>query len=152
VNRSTPGPNAAPSLDYRSWGYYADQDGDPRELDRTMRTHAHVEPHIERLKGSGLYRFPLASFEANTNWLMTVAMAADLVRWFHLPCCDGSWKDARPKAMRWGIFHAPGRLVHWARHHVVRIIDGWPTAQVLLDAYQRIDLITLTGPREKAPG
>jgi hypothetical protein len=131
-----------PSLDYRYWGFYTDQDGDPRDLDVTMRAHAHVEQHIQRLKGSGLCRFPFASFEANTNWLMTVAMAADLVRWFQLLCMDGSWTDARPKALRWGIFHAPGRLVHSARQRVVRIIDGWPTAQVLLDAYQRIELIT----------
>jgi hypothetical protein len=131
-----------PSLDYRYWGFYTDQDGDPRELDLTMRAHAHVEQHIQRLKDSGLMRFPFASFEANTNWLMTVAMAADLVRWFQLLCFDGSWSDARPKALRWGIFHAPGRLVHRARQRIVRIIDGWPTTQVLLDAYQRIDLIT----------
>ncbi len=131
-----------PSLDYRYWGFYTDQDGDPRDLDVTMRAHAHVESHIQRLKDSGLCRFPFASFEANSNWLMTVALAADLVRWFQLLCFDGSWRDARPKALRWGIFHVPGRLVHRARQHVVRIIDGWPTTQVLLDAYQRIDLIT----------
>ena len=131
-----------PSLDYRYWGFYTDCDGDPRELDVTMRAHAHVESHIQRLKDSGLCRFPFASFEANTNWLMTVALAADLVRWFQLLCFDGSWRDARPKALRWGIFHAPGRLVHRARRRVVRIVDGWPTAQVLLDAYQRMDLIT----------
>ena len=131
-----------PSLDYRYWGFYTDQEGDPRELDVTMRAHAHVESHIQRLKDSGLCRFPFASFEADTNWLMVVAMSADLVRWFQLLCFDGSWRDARPKALRWGIFHAPGRLIHRARQRVVRIIDGWPTAQVLLDAYQRIDYIT----------
>ena len=131
-----------PSLDYRYWGFYTDQEGDPRGLDRTMRAHAHVEQHICRLKDSGLTRFPFISFEANTNWLMTVALAADLVRWFQLLCLDGTWMDARPKALRWSIFHAPGRLVHRARRRVVRIIDGWPTAQVLLDAYERIALIT----------
>jgi hypothetical protein len=69
---------------------------------------------------------------------MTVALSADLVRWFQLLCFDGPWCDARPKAMRWGIFHAPGRLVRQARRRVVRIIDGWPAAEALLDAYQRI--------------
>lgn len=131
-----------PNLDYRYWGFYTDRDGDPRALDRTMRAHAHVEQHICRLKDSGLTRFPFTSFEANATWMMTVALAADLVRWFQLLCCDGTWSDARPKALRWGIFHAPGRLVHRARQSVVRIIDGWPTTQVLLDAYQRIELIT----------
>jgi hypothetical protein len=131
-----------PTLDYRYWGFYTDQDGDPRELDRTMRAHAHVEQHICRLKDSGLTRFPFTNFEANATWMMTVVLAADLVRWFQLLCCDGTWRDARPKALRWGIFHAPGRLVHKARRTVVRIIDGWPTADVLLDAYRRIALIT----------
>jgi hypothetical protein len=32
-----------PSLDFRYWGFYTDQDDDPRDLDVTMRAHAHVE-------------------------------------------------------------------------------------------------------------
>ena len=131
-----------PSLDYRYWGFYTDQDGDPRDLDVTMRAHAHVEQHICRLKDSGLTRFPFTSFEDNATWLMVVAMAADLVRWFQLLCFDGSWRDARPKALRWAIFHTPGRLVHSARQRIVRLIDGWPTADELLDAYRRIALLT----------
>jgi hypothetical protein len=131
-----------PSLEFRYWGFYTDQAGDPRDLDVTMRAHAHVEQHICRLKDSGLTRFPFTSFEANATWLQTVALAADLVRWFQLLCFDGTWRDARPKALRWGIFHAPGRLVHRARRRVVRIIDGWPTTDVLLDAYRRIALLT----------
>jgi hypothetical protein len=131
-----------PSLDFRYWGFYADQDGDPRELDVTMRAHAHVEQHICRLKASGLTRFPFTSFEANSNWLMAVALSADLVRWFQLLCFDGPWQEARPKALRWAIFHAPGRLVHRARRQIVRVIDGWPTTEVLLDAYRRIELLT----------
>lgn len=131
-----------PSLDFRYWGFYTDQDGDPRELDLTMRAHAHVEQHICRLKDSGLTRFPFTDFEANAAWMMTVALAADLVRWFQLLCFEGTWKEARPKALRWGIFHAPGRLVHRARQRIVRIIDGWPTTDVLIGAYRRIEAIT----------
>ncbi len=140
-----------PSLEFRYWGFYTDQDGDPRDLDVTMRAHAHVEQHICRLKDSGLTRFPFTSFEANATWLQTVALAADLVRWFQLCCFDGTWRDARPKALRWSIFHAPGRLVPRARRRVVRIIDGWPTTDVLLDAYRRIELLTRpTLPRGEA--
>jgi hypothetical protein len=131
-----------PSLDYRYWGFYTDQEGDPRDLDVTMRAHAHVEQHICRLKDSGLTRFPFTGFDDNQAWLLTVVMAADLVRWFQLLCCDGSWRVARPKALRWGIFHAPGRLVHSARQRIVRIIEHWPSADALLEAYRRIALIT----------
>ncbi|HEY5266967.1 MAG TPA: IS1380 family transposase [Acidimicrobiales bacterium] len=131
-----------PSDEFRYWGFYTDRAGDPEELDVVMRAHAHVEDHIQRLKESGLTRFPFTKFEANANWLMTLAMAADLVRWFQLLCLEGHWRDARPKALRWEIFHAPGRIVRGARRVVVRVIDGWPTQRQLLSAYQRIALLT----------
>ena len=70
-----------------------------------------------------------------------MALAADLVRWFQLLCFEGL-ALARPKALRWGIFHAPGRLVHTARRRIVRVIDGWPSADVLLAAYRRIAALT----------
>jgi len=66
-----------PSLEYRYWGFYTDQAGDPVELDVIMRAHAHVENHIERLKESGLCRFPFSDFEANANWMAIVLLAAD---------------------------------------------------------------------------
>ena len=131
-----------PSLEYRYWGFYTDQAGDPVELDVIMRAHAHVENHIERLKESGLCRFPFSDFEANANWMAIVLLAADLVRWFQLLCFEGYWQGARPKALRWGIFHAPGRLVSSARRRIVRVLDGWPSAEDLLGAYRRIELIT----------
>ena len=131
-----------PSLDFRYWGFYTDQDGDPRQLDLTMRAHAHAESHIQRLKDSGLCRFPFTKLAANEAWMFAVMLSADLVRWFQLVCLEGSWQQARPKALRWGIFHAPGRLIRSARRRIVRVIDGWPTTEVILDAYKRIDLIT----------
>jgi len=131
-----------PSLDYRYWGRYTDQDGDPVALDAFIRAHAHVEEHISRLKDSGLCRFPISNLEANRNWLMVLAAAADLVRWFQLLCLDGALSRARPKQLRWSVFHAPGRLVRSARREFVRILDGWPSAEALLTAYRRIALIT----------
>ena len=107
-----------------------------------MRAHAHVEGHIARLKDSGLCRFPFSSLEANRTWLFCVTAAADLVRWFQLLCCDGDLAIARPKTLRWSLFHAPGRLVRSARREIVRILDGWPTAEALLSAYERIALLT----------
>jgi hypothetical protein len=69
-----------PSLEFRYWGFYTDQAGDPVGLDVIMRAHAHVENHIERLKDSGLCRFPFSDFEANANWMTAVMLSADLVR------------------------------------------------------------------------
>jgi len=131
-----------PSFEYRYWGFYTDQAGDPVSLDVLMRAHAHVENHIERLKQSGLCRFPFTSFEANAAWMAMVLLAADLVRWFQLLCFEGYWQSARPKALRWAIFHAPGRIVSSSRQRIVRILDGWPSAEAILCAYRRLELIT----------
>jgi len=131
-----------PSLDHRYWGHYTDQAGNPAALDAFMRAHAHVEEHISRLKDSGLLRFPFSSLEANKNWLFCICAAADLVRWFQLLCLDGTLALARPKMLRWSLFHAPGRLVRSARREIVRILDGLPSADALLGAYSQIALLT----------
>jgi len=56
--------------------------------------------------------------------------------------CDGYWSCARPKALRWGLFHAPGRIVRTARRNIVRILEHWPQAGILLRAYRQIEAIT----------
>ncbi|MGH9095105.1 MAG: IS1380 family transposase [Acidimicrobiales bacterium] len=131
-----------PSLTYRYWGHYTDADGEAVALDAHMRAHAHVEDHIRRLKDSGLERFPFADLDANRAWLALVRFGADLVRWFQLLCLSGAAAAAEPKALRWGLWHAPARLVRRGRRHIVRILDGWPTATMILGAYQQIALIT----------
>jgi hypothetical protein len=130
-----------PSTLFRYWGHYTDAAGDPVDLDVHMRAHAHVEDHIRRLKDSGAQRFPFCDIDANRAWLAVVCFADALVRWFQLLCLSGPLAVAEPKTLRWGLWHTPARLVHRARRRIVRILDGWPTAPALLDAYQRIALI-----------
>lgn len=130
-----------PSLDFRYWGHYTDADGDPVSLDTHMRAHAHVEDNIRRLKDSGAGRFPFTDIDANRTWLAVVCFADALVRWFQQLCCTGPLASAEPKTLRWGLWHTPARIVHRARQRVIRILDGWPSTDVLLDAYQRIALI-----------
>ncbi len=131
-----------PSETYRYWGHYTDQAASPVELDRFMRAHAHVEDHINRLKDSGLCRFPFAKLEANQAWLALVCMAADLVRWFQLICCTGELASARPKRLRWQLWHTPARIIRTAGRDILRVLDGWPTTRQLLDAHARIAALT----------
>lgn len=131
-----------PDLEYRFWGHYTDRDGDPAELDRTMRAHAHVEDHIGRLKDSGLERFPFTDFAANQAWLQVVCWASDLVRWFQLLCLTGPLARALPKRLRWQLWHAPARIISTARRDIVRILDGWPTAADIVAAYRNITALT----------
>lgn len=127
-----------PSENYRYWGHYTDQTGDVVDLDVTMRAHARVEDHIRRLKASGLERFPFTDFDANQAWLATIAMAADLVRWFQLLCLTGTLATAEPKTLRWRLFHTVARVIRKGRDEVVRLLDDWPDTPALLAAYQRI--------------
>lgn len=130
-----------PSLEYRFWGHYTDQLGNPVSLDVEMRAHAHVENNIFRLQESGLLRFPFSDFDANNAWLFLVRMAADLVRWFQLLCCSSEFATALPKSLRFKLWHTPARIVRTAGADVVRIIDGWPSTNELLRIYERIPCI-----------
>ena len=130
-----------PSLAYRYWGHYTDADGDAVSLDVDMRAHAHVEDTICRLRDSGFERFPFTDLDANRAWLALVCFADGLVRWFQLLCCTGRWAGAAPKSLRWALWHSPARVVRKAGRVVVRLLDGWPTAEVLLGAYRRIALL-----------
>jgi hypothetical protein len=56
------------------------------------------------------------------------------VRWFQLVCLPGRYATAQPKALRWSVFHAPGRLVRSGRRTIVRILEHWPSAEVILGA------------------
>lgn len=131
-----------PSDAFRYWGHYTDQHDTAIELDLFMRAHAHVEDHIQRLKDSGLCRFPFRNLEANQTWLALVCMSADLVRWFQLLCCDGELAGARPKRLRWQLWHTPARIVRRAGRDILRVLDGWPTAEQLLAAHARIAALT----------
>jgi len=131
-----------PSSLFRYWGHYTDADGDPVVLDAHIRAHAHVEDHIQRLKDSGASRFPFVDINANRAWLAVVCFADALVRWFQQLCCTGALAVARPKTLRWTLWHAPARIVRRARQHVVRILDGWPTLDAIRAAYRRIELLT----------
>ena len=131
-----------PSTMFRYWGHYTDATGEPVDLDVHMRAHAHVEDNIRRLKDSGAQRFPFTDFETNSAWLAVVCFADGLVRWFQQLCLTGAMAIAEPKALRWGLWHTPARIVHRARRRIVRILDGWPGSEVLLGAHRRIALLT----------
>ena len=85
---------------------------------------------------------PLLELCGQRQLMAIVMLAADLVRWFQLLSCDGYWSLARPKALRWGPFHAPGRIVRSGRRILVRTLEHWPEAAALLRAYRRIEAIT----------
>lgn len=115
-----------------------------------MRAHARVEDHIQRLKNSGLERMPFTNFDANSAWTALVCWSDILVRWFQRLVCTGPLARANPKRMRWQLWHTPARLIRTARRDVIRLLDHWPGTATLLDAYTRINAITLTRTNRRA--
>jgi len=108
-----PGTQASllPDLEYRFWGHYTDCDGDSIELDRQMPAHAHVErPHStpERLWARTV---PIHRIRSEPGVAPNRLLAADLVVWFQLLCLTGPLALARPKRLRWDLWHAPARII-----------------------------------------
>lgn len=128
--------------DYRYWGHYTDQQGDPVELDRIMRGHTRVEDNIRRLKASGLNRFPFSNLDANRFWLDLICWADSLVRWFQTICLTGPLAKAEPDRLRWELWHTPARVIRKARKDIIRLITNWPATNQILAAYKQINALT----------
>ena len=107
-----------------------------------MRRHARIEGHIARLKDSGANRFPFTDLAANQTWLALVTWADALVRWFQHLCLPATHlAKARPKTLRWTLWHTPARLIRHARQTTIRIPHTWPTGPLITTAHQHIQTI-----------
>ena len=116
---------------------------DPAHSDADIRGHARVENNIARLKDSGAIGFPFTNLDTNRAWLTSVTWADTLVRWFQLLCLtDTRLHRARPKTLRWYLWHTPARLVSHARKITIRIPNTWPTARLLHRAHQHAATLT----------
>ncbi len=131
-----------PSDDYRYWGHWTDNKADATESDRDMRAHARVEDHIARLKTSGAQRFPFTDYETNHAWLALVTWADTHLRWFqHLTLAGTRLRRARPKTLRWALWHTPAKLIHHTRRIIIRIPQTWPTAPLITSIHQHLQTI-----------
>ena len=99
-----------------------------------MRAHARVETNIARIKDQGGNRFPFAKFDPNGLWLQLAALADTLVRWFQklsLPA-EHRLSRAKPKTLRWNLWHIPGTIARHGRQTTLRIPATWPTAPTII--------------------
>ena len=125
----------------RYWGHWTNLEGSPAARDADMRAHARVEDHIARLKDSGAKRFPFSDLEANTAWHQLAALADTVVRWFQHTCLTGTLKHARPKTLRWNLWHTPARLVRHARASTLALPANRAATTAILNARIRINLL-----------
>lgn len=146
VRREPKHPGAKRSLfssdDYRYWGHWTDSNQPAPESDRDIRAHARVESHIARIKDQGGNRFPFSKLAPNQLWLHLVALTDTLIRWFqHLTLQGTPLHKARPKTLRWNLWHIPGTIARHARKTTLKISATWPTGPLIATTHQHIHTI-----------
>jgi hypothetical protein len=144
VRRVRPTPGSQLAL-FTTWDYHAfvtDRDGDVLEIEADHRRHAVVEQTIAELKSAGLKHLPSGRFMANAAWLALAVMAHNLGR--AIGQLAGHDLDrATATTLRRQVFTVPGRLVHSARRHRLRLPQHWPWRQAITAALTAITAIPL---------
>jgi hypothetical protein len=112
--------------------------GQPAYIDAAHRVHARVEDAIRTGKDTGIGKFPSHLFTVNQAWLAAALIAATLLAWLKLLALDGDLAKAEPKALRYRILHAAGRLVRSGRRRRLKLAATWPWAPAIVTAWERI--------------
>lgn len=107
-------------------------------IDAAHRVHARVEDRIRTGKDCGIGRFPSFDFGINSAWLAASLIAATLLCWLRLIALDGDLARAEPKALRYRVLHAAGKLVRGGRRRQLKISRTWPWADAIATAWTRI--------------
>jgi Transposase DDE domain group 1 len=113
-------------------------DPDVCYLEALYRGRGRCERMITEAKDTGLARLPSHSFTINSAWLVIVQIAMDLLAWLKGLCLQGDSRRAEPKRLRYTLLHTAGVLVSSARRTTLRIADGWPWADELVEAFGRL--------------
>jgi hypothetical protein len=144
VRRVRPTPGSQLAL-FTTWDYHAfvtDRDGDVLEIEADHRRHAVVEQTIAELKSAGLKHLPSGRFMANAAWLALAVMAHNLGRAVGQLAGHGLDR-ATATTLRRQVFTVPGRLVHSARRHRLRLPQHWPWREAITAALTAITAIPM---------
>ena len=126
------------NLPYRTRGWR----GQAPYIDAAHRVHARVEDGIRTGKDTGIGKLPSHDLGLNKAWFAAALTAAMLIAWLRLIALDGDLARAEPKALRYKIFHAAGRLVRGGRRRLLKIAAAWPWADAITTAWQRLTALT----------
>jgi len=107
-------------------------------IDAAHRVHARVEDCIRTGKDTGIGRFPSRGFAFNQAWLTAAMIAQTLLAWLRLLALDGALARAEPRTLRYRVLHAAARLIRGGRRRRWKIAAGWPWAEAIIQAWQRI--------------
>jgi Transposase DDE domain group 1 len=100
----------------------------------------HGSKTIRTGKDTGIGKFPSHQLSVNRAWLAT-ALTATLLAWPRLLALDGDLTKAEPKALRYRILHAVGRLARSSRQCRLEIAATWPWTPAIVTAWDRISAL-----------
>jgi hypothetical protein len=124
---------------YRFTAVLTDQaDADIVTLEQRHRARARAEDRIADLNDLGLANLPCDDFDRNAVWLHLTLLALNLVTWTQVLTLDGELATARPKRLRYQLFHVPARIARSARRTTMRLPATWPSTDQLLAAFARL--------------
>jgi hypothetical protein len=144
VRRERPHPGATLSLmeAHDGWRYQCVATDTPTGqlafLEARHRAHAHVEDRVKAVKQTGMGRFPSRDFAINAVWLQLAITAADLIAWTQTILLEADLAQAEPKKLRYRLLHTAARIVHGQRRTMIKIDAGWPWADQLANAFNRL--------------
>ena len=132
-----------PDLEYRFWGHYTDQDGDPATRgppDAGPRPRRGPHRPAQRLRPVAVPVHRLRRQRGVASCRVLGSRPGPLVP--AALCHRAPLARALPKRLRWQLWHTPARIVRKARGDIIRILDGWPTAPNILAAYRHVAALT----------
>jgi hypothetical protein len=107
-------------------------------LEVRHRAHARVEDRIRCGKNTGFGRFPSRQFAINQAWLELALTGVDLLTWTQHLLLDGPLIQAEPKKLRYRLLHVAAKISRTARTTTLRIAEGWPWTEPLIQAFDRL--------------
>jgi hypothetical protein len=113
-------------------------DPDIAYLEALHRGRGRTEQRIRDAKDTGLRNLPSENFAINAAWLAIVLMAQDLMAWAQHLCLNGELARAEPKRLRYCLLHTAGVIIRSGRRTSLRLAEGWPWADQLVDAFHRL--------------
>jgi GNAT superfamily N-acetyltransferase len=112
-------------------------------LEARHRGRGRAERLIGDAKDTGMNNLPSACFAINAAWLVVVGIASDLLAWSKLLLLDGDLAHAEPKRLRYCLLHTAAVIATSGRRRHLRIAAGWPWANQLVAAFDRLSLLRL---------
>ncbi len=109
-----------------------------RFLEVRHRAHARVEDRIRCGNNTGFGRFPSRQFAINQAWLELALTGVDLLAWTRHLLLEGPLALAEPRKLRYRLLHVAAKVSRTARITTLRIAEGWPWTEPLIQAFERL--------------